>query len=566
MSRKRTIHARPFGNDTTGDGTRRNPYATMRRAVRDVPLRVPQGARYIVDITDISEVLPTDYELPAWKTPKVVQEESLAPYFLFTAAVTIQATPQLVAVIPPPDATVAPVEVLSQTAQPGSGFLLLEIARTGTGDSFTAAAGIVTLTDAAGLFTASMVGRPITISGASTLSNNGTFVVASFISASQLTYANAGGVAEVFPGTWLVGTPRVSWGGNALKGKFLVGASALENCTIVASTTATLLLAQTLAVTGTLRIMEPSATITASSTLTTTVSGGFAGRNCDSLAINGLRVLNLTAGSYGLETGGGGISIVQLCELQDPLLHSLAINSNRFNRLWIRGAQARVVGSWSLQTVLFDALATRLQFSALGPVNGNWRRVAFIGGPSPEICNTQFPGQTVIAPAPAVTFVGENVLIADIPGTTGDGLRFHGVRGLLRNADIRNCGRDGVRCEAGSGYLELFGVLSTSPNGTADPTAVGVRVTDGMIVRVNASTSAAAAGTQLRAAGGEMKVGVLAPRLWSDFVGTAPIKNEYDLSAPFAPASSGVSQPPGDELPGGAGTGGRSGSRLYQTV
>jgi hypothetical protein len=158
------------------------------------------------------------------------------------------------------------------------------------------------------------------------------------------------------------------------------------------------------------------------------------------------------------------------------------------------------------------------------------------------------------------------VLIADIPGPMGDGFRFHGVRGVLRNADIRNCGRDGVRCEAGSGYLELSGVLSTLPNGTAEPTAVGVRVADGMIVRVDAATSGAATGTQLRAAGGEMKVGALAPRLWLDFVGTAPIKNEYDLSTPFASASSGVSQPPGDELPGGAGTGGRSGSRLYQTV
>src|SRR5262249_58556683 len=134
----------------------------------------------------------------------------------------------------------------------------------------------------------------------------------------------------------------------------------------------------------------------ASSTLTLSVSGGFAGRNCDSLAINGLRILNATAGSFGLETGGGGISIVQLCELEDPLLHSLAINSNRLNRLWIRGARARIIGSWSLQTVLFDALTTSLKFSALGPVNGNWRPVPFIAALPPSTSHHHSPPPTLL--------------------------------------------------------------------------------------------------------------------------------------------------------------------------
>lgn len=74
----------------------------------------------------------------------------------------------------------------------------------GTGDSFAFAAGVVTLTDAAGLFTAGMVGMSIVIEGATTAGNNGTFTIASFIGATQITYNNTNGATEAFPGTWSV--------------------------------------------------------------------------------------------------------------------------------------------------------------------------------------------------------------------------------------------------------------------------------------------------------------------------------------------------------------------------
>jgi len=75
----------------------------------------------------------------------------------------------------------------------------------GVGDAFAVAAGVVTLTDAAGLFTAAMVGRAIAIAGSTTPANDGVYIVASFISPTQITYANAAGVTEAFPGTWIVG-------------------------------------------------------------------------------------------------------------------------------------------------------------------------------------------------------------------------------------------------------------------------------------------------------------------------------------------------------------------------
>ena len=75
---------------------------------------------------------------------------------------------------------------------------------TGTGDDIAFAAGTCTLTDAAGLFRPNHVGRNITIAG-SGAGNNGTFVIASYISPTQITYANAAGATEnPYPGTWTI--------------------------------------------------------------------------------------------------------------------------------------------------------------------------------------------------------------------------------------------------------------------------------------------------------------------------------------------------------------------------
>ncbi len=74
----------------------------------------------------------------------------------------------------------------------------------GIGDSLAFAGGVMTLTDAAGLFVAADVGRTITIAGATTAANNGAFVITAFVSATQVRYANAAGVTQVFPGTWTI--------------------------------------------------------------------------------------------------------------------------------------------------------------------------------------------------------------------------------------------------------------------------------------------------------------------------------------------------------------------------
>jgi phage tail sheath protein FI len=74
----------------------------------------------------------------------------------------------------------------------------------GTNLTFAFAAGVVTLTSNEALFTAAMVGKQITIAGATTPANDGNYVIASYIDPSNVTYANVAGVAEVGAGTWVV--------------------------------------------------------------------------------------------------------------------------------------------------------------------------------------------------------------------------------------------------------------------------------------------------------------------------------------------------------------------------
>jgi len=64
-----------------------------------------------------------------------------------------------------------------------------------TSGAFTVSSGVITLT--LGTSTAFKVGDQITISGATSAKNNGTFTVASITSGTVLTYANAAGVTEV---------------------------------------------------------------------------------------------------------------------------------------------------------------------------------------------------------------------------------------------------------------------------------------------------------------------------------------------------------------------------------
>lgn len=76
--------------------------------------------------------------------------------------------------------------------------------KTGTGDTLTFLTGSVTLLDAATSFdgTGIDVGQYITIAGATSPGNNGTFPITSRPTVNSVTFTNAAGVTEGYGGTW----------------------------------------------------------------------------------------------------------------------------------------------------------------------------------------------------------------------------------------------------------------------------------------------------------------------------------------------------------------------------
>lgn len=93
--------------------------------------------------------------------------------------------------------------------RPNRAFLGAYDSLEGTGDSFAKSGNVITLTDAATTFQGWEVGKPVTISGATSGGNNGTFTITSLDTTShKLIYTNASGVAEAFGGTWKIHSNR----------------------------------------------------------------------------------------------------------------------------------------------------------------------------------------------------------------------------------------------------------------------------------------------------------------------------------------------------------------------
>ncbi len=85
--------------------------------------------------------------------------------------------------------------LITQEANPNS---------TGTGDSLTVAAGIVTVVDAAAPFSRGMVGRNLTVNNATNPVNNGRFPIATYVSPTTITYLNAYAITETSSFNWMI--------------------------------------------------------------------------------------------------------------------------------------------------------------------------------------------------------------------------------------------------------------------------------------------------------------------------------------------------------------------------
>jgi hypothetical protein len=450
-----TIYARTTGDNTTGNGTLAAPYRTFQRAVQDVPSNIPAGVNYVVDITGITETLPAQYILPAWKGP-IVEGITTDRFYPQSALVAIQATPQRVASMPAADSIVAASDIASVTQD------------------------------------------PIT----------------------QLITVN-------------LNVARATWGGNGLKGKFGIGSTGgQENAVIYESDTTFCRIATTVALSTPWEIMEPGATLTGSSTATD--RGALNAFNCDSIALNGIKVTTTSASpAAGAFIQGYGEIVTQLCELQSANLIASGPFINRIVRCWMYG-DAGIWGRFVVMQGLCENLTSNL---IQGPAVPQFRRAVYQNSVTLDIAD-----RLVQLGGPLATTVSlfrmDNCLVRGVTGATGDGIRYHGSKALLNRVDVYNCARDGIRCELGTGILELTNCGSASAG--ALNVGFGLNTQDGMLVKADAATNTTnpGAGRGLRGTAGETKTGNIATQTWANFV--AGGKNTYDITAVGAGGATGT--------------------------
>lgn len=358
------------------------------------------------------------------------------------------------------------------------------------------------------------------------------------------------------PATGLVtittATPRASWAADALKGVFLIGdVSARASSAIVSSNPTQIFIANILSqvVLQNFSIVEPSATLQGAIPSSETAS--FNCFNTPAVSFHGIRFRCLDPDPFavGFALGNAEQPAMELCDVEGLVVNVIGeqfifqANVLRTKAIDIEAAVFTV-----RQCLLLDIPAlffgadpvVELARSVVDGLGGSLGPSSvFIGGGSTggrwEVLNTLVKGTTA-GPAFAATGFGswsfDTVVIQD---TTGDAILVEGPTQVILNA------------------------VTGGTGGAGDPanTGVGVHAVDGGQARVLDD------GTLVTGTGGDLQAGTLAARTWTNFRTIAPIKNEYDLTTPFVASTAGTVQPPGDELTG-AGTGGRSGSRIYQ--
>jgi hypothetical protein len=112
---QRDIYVRPTGNDTTGDGSVGNPYATIVRALEEVPTYIV-GEQYIIDCTGVTEVISEPIVLGPFECPDDITIDftpAILPFF-FQAALTLRAAPTVVATFTGGEITGSAQEPFSQ--------------------------------------------------------------------------------------------------------------------------------------------------------------------------------------------------------------------------------------------------------------------------------------------------------------------------------------------------------------------------------------------------------------------------------------------------------------------
>ena len=506
-----TIFVRPpseGGNDANDGTSLLSPLATFEAALLRVPTLIPAGTRYKIDLTGLGvETLPVNFAMPiiqaAEVTPRFV---AFSGNFIAEAALTIEAQPQLVASIPAGEAVITAADLFTRAPDPDTNLVTITVP--GVRPSWAADA---------------LAGKQIirTGGGGPPMAETSSVIYAS-------TDDNGSGNAEI----------RIA---NRLP--FIVDAATLG--------------------TAEYQIVEPSATLEAPTDPDNFDFAAIRCLNVSSIAWHGIR-LRAVGGNpdfaFGVSVSRADQPWFELCDLPHGLeargaeLQFAVFSTQIGNALGEPGDLIGEGGQFSLRR-------SRVLNAFVG-----------LGTDDVDIFNSVFDGCTpltgggFVAGRPVVpqSWGIRNTLIEN---SQGDGIAAFGGRWELTFVQVNDSTGHGIANERGLGYMVFTHVTGTGNGG------VGVRVNDGARVQLaeglnrvpgpapipEPANTTTITGT---APGSDMQVGSLDPRTWLDFYNTPPIHNEYDLSTPFVVASSGVEQPPGDELTG-AGTGGRSGSRLF---
>lgn len=352
--------------------------------------------------------------------------------------------------------------------------------------------------------------------------------------------------------TITVATPRASWANDALKGAMLIGtagsdAGASTSCVIYGSDATHLLVCNTVSAVETspqqdLHIVEPSATFHS-------LGAGNDGAGIEivdvaSILIQGIKFTIAGGGGDGsaaLALGKAVQPFIELCDVDalgslgcvlqfgtfSSVLRSfLDIEASGWSprRSLVLGAQARVLAG-GLQVV------RQTVFDGCGPVGPGQFATA----------NGYFPQQ------------GWEFLNCIFTGSTGD-MAVHAAGSgaySLEAVQIDQAAGDAIRAEG------LVSVVLNNVRGTGS-FGFGVVANDGAQVRVVDDA------TDVSGDDGDMSVGTLPVRTWTDWRTNAPQGNQYDLRTPFIEnVASSIFTPAGDETTG-ANSGGCSGSRVFR--